>query len=425
MSVCATGGQGCVFYPELDCTDPLQNHASRNKYVSKLQTDYNTVFEYSIISYLKKVIPEYVPEYEQYTVLHNITKCVPSLSRKDIQKICPKCTIPYKNKAVVSMLNMPYKGVSIDKSIRSPIIHNLWNSSRYTTLNKIYTKAIEYYTNPSIPPGSIREYLSDPDIVEYIHIEYTFKTLHIRLINIFNNLIKVINSLGIYHSDIKPDNILIDLSNNPTVFEFHRAPMHVIDWGITNTPVNSVINLNRSLGVLLLDPDFMGYFNRYSKSAPVDTIVYTYFNSNPIDINGHVNIINESLNILTGISIGYVCGLHPAWFYHLVEWLKYIQKNKYPFNYITSVVMHNKDIVGIISVYVMIYTTIYYKYVIPTQTLRPNVNTTESTQEPLYKYYIQLGKFCVDILIHTYDKLNHDYISNSLYKMNDLLKTSL
>ena len=87
--------------------------------------------------------------------------------------------------------------------------------------------------------------------------------------------------------------------------------------------------------------------------------------------------------------------------------------------------MHNKDIVGMISVYVMIYTTIYYKYVIPTQTLRPNVNTTESTQEPLYKYYIQLGKFCVDILIHTYDKLNHDYISNSLYKMNDLLKTSL
>jgi hypothetical protein len=420
MSICATGGQGCVIYPELPCTDPTQNHTNHKGYVSKIQSDYNTVYEYSIISYLKKIIPTYVPEYTQYTVLHSITKCFPAYSQAEVQKNCPKCTIPYKNKGTVSMLNMPYKGVSLDKAFFTALLPRIWKSARYTSLSKIYEKAIQYYTDASIPKETIKKYLSTNDLSEIIHIEYTFKTLNTRLINIYKQLITVINKLGIYHSDIKATNLLIDLPNNPTMYDFHHAKIYVIDWGIANLATNNIFNLNKPLCVPLLCPSFMGYFNKYSSSAPVDKIVYTYFISNPIPITPHVSILNESLNILTGVSNGYICGLHPAWFYHMVNCLQYIKTNNHTFDFIKSTVVHNKDTVGMISVYVTIYLAIYYKYVIPTKTHNPTINTDETNYEPLYVFYKKLGAICLQVLINTYTEIDTDDIIAKLTDLNNL-----
>jgi hypothetical protein len=427
MSICTTGGQGCVIYPEMDCTDPSQNHTSRNKYVSKIQSDSNTMYEYSIITYLKKIIPTYVPDYEKYTVLQNITKCYPSNSQKEVHKICPKCTIPYKDNSVVSMLNIPYKGIAFDKILfpTTPyIVPGFWKAKRYTTLTQIYDKAIQYYTHPSISPNTIRKYLSNPDIIEYIHIEYSFKTINTKLLDIFTKLIKEINTLGIYHSDLKASNILIDLPPNPTKYDLHNAPLYVIDWGITNLTTNSVININKPLYVPLLCPAFMGYYNKYSNTSPIDTIVYTYFTANPITVTSHVAILNDALDILTGISEGYICGLHPKWFYHMVDWLKYIKTHKYTFDYIKSVAMYNKDTVGMISIYVTIYLAIYYHYVIPSQALNPPKNTDEKNIEPLYTFYQQLGKLCLHILTNTYTEIKHNDVIKYLLKLNDLLKIS-
>lgn len=423
MSKCVTGGQGCVFFKELKCVDGSQNHEDRTLYISKLQRDENTNYEYSIIAYLRRTIPKHVPDYHKYTILDDITKCVPIKTQVEIQKECPKCTIPYKNNSNVSTLNMPYKGISLDQILLSTtLIPDLWKATRYTSVSKIYSKALKYYTNSSFPTNSIKEHIDNPAVIEYIHIEYSFKTLNNRLIEMFSKLIQTINILGVYHSDIKASNILMDVSTtSPSKYEFHNANMHIIDWGITNLSTTSTINLNRPLCIPILQPSFMGYFNTYIKDSSIETIVFTYLSTNPITITGHVTILNEALSLLTGISSGYICGLHPKWFLHIVNCLKHMKTNGYGFEYIKTVVMNNKDVVGFISVYVTIYITLYYNYVRPTAKKYPNKITIEKHHDPIYRFYQNLGKICLRVLVETYTKIEPNDIITDLSDLNKWL----
>lgn len=422
MSICTTGGQGCVFYPELECTDPKLNHEKPNQYISKLQNTTNTRFEYSIISYLKKIIPQYVPDYAKYVVLDDITVCIPKLTKTEIQASCPKCVIPYENNADVSIMNIPYKGLALNKAILSTsLVPELWNAKHYTNISRIYAKAVQYYRSSPLPVDKLEETLTNPEYFGYITIEYSFKTINNRLIRLYKNVIQVINKIGIYHSDIKASNILINIPSNPTKYQFHQAHMYLIDWGIANLSTNNVINMNRQLCIPLLAPAFMGYFNSYSNISSAHSIVLTYFTTNPIPITGHVSIINDSLNILTGVSRGYICGLHPAWFNHLVNWVSQIKQTSNPFEHIRSVVLHNKDIVGFVSIYTTMYASLYYNYVVPTASKYPDKITSEMHQDPIYKFYKQLGRVCLNVMVETFSRISSETLIEQLTILNTFL----
>jgi serine/threonine protein kinase len=422
MSICTTGGQGCVFYPELECTDPTLNHAKPNQYISKLQTTTNTRFEYSIISYLKKIIPQYVPDYSKYIVLDDITVCVPKLSRQEIQSICPKCTIPYENSAEVSIMNIPYKGLALNRALLSnSLVPELWNAKHYTNLSKVYSKAVQYYRSSPMPIEKLQETLTNPEYFGYITIEYSFKTINNRLIRLYQNVIQVINRIGIYHSDIKASNVLINIPPNPTKYQFHHAHLYLIDWGVANLSTNNVIKMNRQLCIPLVAPAFMGYFNSYASTSSAYSIVLTYFITNPIQITGHVSIINDSLNILTGTSSGYICGLHPVWFNHLVQWVSHIKQTSNPFEHIRSVVLHNKDIAGFMSIYTTMYASVYYNYVVPTASKYPDKITSETYHDPIYKFYKQLGRLCLSVMVETFSKISPETLIEQLTQLNTYL----
>jgi hypothetical protein len=210
-------------------------------------------------------------------------------------------------------------------------------------------------------------------------------------------------------------------TTSPSKYEFHNANIHIIDWGITNLSTGSTINLNRPLCIPILHPSFMGYYNIHVKDSNIENIVFTYLSTNPIPITGHVTILNESLSLLTGISSGYICGLHPKWFLHIVNCLKHMKANNYGFEYIKTVVLNNKDVVGFISVYVTIYITLYYNYVRPTFKKYPNKIAIEKNHDPIYKFYQNLGKICLRVLVDTYTKIDPTEVIYELAELNNLL----
>jgi serine/threonine protein kinase len=422
-NTCTTGGFGCVFYPELECKNSQDNHENRKHYVSKLQNNRTTNFEYSIIKHLKQIIAPHIPNYQKYLVLDEINTCIPAETQHEIQKKCPKCTIPFSSGESVSQMNIPYMGLPLNTVLSSTkLVPELWHPTKPYTVSRMYSKTLKYFKESSLTSDAIFERLLDPESFTVINLEYTLKTINTRLIDIYQTVIQYINGIGIYHSDIKANNLLIDLPNHPTKYEFHNANIRIIDWGITNTSNLTTVNMNRSLILPVLTPAFMGYYNMYSKTDTIEAIVYTYFSTNPVTPSPHVTLLNEWLVLLSKSNEEYVCGFHPYWYAYIIKWLKYISSRNLSFDYIKEVVLHNSDTIGFISVYVTLYVTIHYNYIIPMQQNDPDRFTQSGTfVDKVYIFYTKLGEICLAMMTNVTSTIPHTKVIKAFTKLGTYL----
>ena len=182
------GGFGCVFYPSLKC----ENDTKRDKTkVSKLLSIKHAEQEYNEIKLIKPYLQK-IPNYSNFFIIDDVTLCKPSeLTEYDLNGFNNRCknVTNYQSDTINDNLNkfkivtMPYGGISIEHFIN----HSLEIKEKYNFL-KIFVE------------------------------------LHESMISLLLDAIIPMNRLNVYHSDIKADNILIDLND---------SQLKIIDWGLS------------------------------------------------------------------------------------------------------------------------------------------------------------------------------------------------
>jgi hypothetical protein len=218
-----SGGYGCVFFPALKCKN---NKNRKINYISKLLLNKYAENEYEEINNLKSIVKN-IPNYQKYFLVDNITICKPNnLSNKDIENI------------------------NICNSIFEITNNNL---------NEINSK-LNRFKILNIPYGGI-------DLLNIINNKKVpIKNINSYLQKLLNNAILPMNKLGLFHNDIKSQNVLY-LDNNT----------RLIDWGISFYSKNKYINkiqdrfnfillYNRPLTSIIFNDYFDLFFDRYIKN---------------------------------------------------------------------------------------------------------------------------------------------------------------
>ena len=274
--VIASGGFGCVFKPALACSDGKR----KSNGVSKLMTLKHANDEYDEITKIKSKLMK-IPSYSKYFLIDGIDKlCIPDeLTSSDLQHFQEKCTALQKNN---------YTKTNINES-----------------LNKLRVL--------SMPDGGItlKEYINK--IKNMTQIE----ELNTSLLNLLQKGIIPMNKLGIYHSDIKDSNVLINGE------DLHPR---LIDWGLTteypekNKSVNDrfswpdkwnnkSIQFNLPFSVILFSDEFINEYNEYideygmprkSDAVNLDSFIadYLFFWMETGRGIGHISLINSIVEIL-------------------------------------------------------------------------------------------------------------------------------
>lgn len=189
------GGFGCIFKPALNCKDSQLN--TPPNYVSKLIDAKHGKREYMYIHNIKKRLEHLPANIKKYFLLDNITMCEPKpLTEQDkvkIEKVCDYILTDNTDKTTQEPIN-------------SQNINN--NLDKFKIINM-----------PELSI-SLSNYIKKKDLTP------------IELVNLNNNIIEyltvVIPALyknGVVHGDIKPDNLMFNVSDNNTLV--------VIDWGLS------------------------------------------------------------------------------------------------------------------------------------------------------------------------------------------------
>jgi len=271
-----SGGFGCVFLPEIICKNKNYKKNSKTKKISKMMLNRHASDEYNQIMKIKQIVKK-IPNYGDYFVIKNIDICkIKKLTNEDLEKYQEKCSALQKYNVTkknirksfdkISIVNIPYAGISLDKFIESK-----FTISRVMHLNKL-------------------------------------------LIELFNNAIIPMNNYGVFHSDIKASNILINESHKKIRF---------IDWGLTvihpqkffseipSKWKNRPFQFNVPFEIILFTDDFVSKMNdfieKYNNNVNqnngndmfqfVNDYVYYWLNERG---KGHLSYINSIL-IMLGI----------------------------------------------------------------------------------------------------------------------------
>ena len=184
--ILATGGFGCIFSPALKCKG--KNTRRKKNMVTKLMINKYAKEENNNIIKLNSLLNK-IPNYYDYFLINDFSICQPKkLTKMDLLNF-DKCKTLKKQNITkqnintslnkLSILNMPYGGITIDSFI---------NKNRsYEKLVIMNNKLIELLTKGIIP----------------------------------------MNKLNIYHNDIKDTNILINYVKKKDV------NVKLIDWSLT------------------------------------------------------------------------------------------------------------------------------------------------------------------------------------------------
>ena len=182
--VIGSGGFGCVFRPALKCSRKKQRVHGM---VSKLMTRRHTKREYSTIKGIKQRLRD-IPQYTDYLLIDKVSTCTPApLTDSDLSNFDKKCKVMKKHNDITS------------KNVNK-------NLSRLMVLE--------------LPDGGIglqTYYHNMKEVSDFRHINQ-------ELIDLFTRAIIPMNSIGVYHGDIKESNILV----NP-----HTHGVGLIDWGLS------------------------------------------------------------------------------------------------------------------------------------------------------------------------------------------------
>jgi hypothetical protein len=198
-----SGGFGCIFKPQLKCNPNYvisgDNNYFGEKGISKLMKTKHGMNEYNEI---KRFIPilKTIPNYKNYFIISDYTLCKPEpLSSSDLidfNKV--KCS-PLKKINITSKninenldellaINMPYGGTDIDEFIK----------------RTIYERNIIVIFNE-------------------------------KMIDLLTNAIIPMNKRGIFHGDLKSNNILVNIENK-------NLFLRIIDWGLSGIYIPNITN---------------------------------------------------------------------------------------------------------------------------------------------------------------------------------------
>jgi len=198
-----SGGFGCIFKPQLKCNPNYvisgDNNYFGEKGISKLMKTKHGLNEYNEI---KRFIPilKTIPNYKNYFIISDYTLCKPEpLSSSDLidfNKV--KCS-PLKKINITSKninenldellaINMPYGGTDIDEFIK----------------RTIYERNIIVIFNE-------------------------------KMIDLLTNAIIPMNKRGIFHGDLKSNNILVNIENK-------NLFLRIIDWGLSGIYIPNITN---------------------------------------------------------------------------------------------------------------------------------------------------------------------------------------
>jgi serine/threonine protein kinase len=206
------GGFGCVFKPALNCKDSELN--TPPNYVSKLIGAKHGKREYMYISNIKKRL-EHLPEnIKKYFLLDNVSMCEPKpLTEQDkvkIEEVCDYILTDNKDKTT-------------QEPITSQNINNNLDKFKIINMPELSISLIAYIKKKKLTP--------------------------IELVNLNNNIIEYLTTVipalyknGVVHGDIKPDNLMFNMSDNNTLV--------VIDWGLSYVLDNDRKNVPEALYTL-------------------------------------------------------------------------------------------------------------------------------------------------------------------------------
>ena len=198
-----SGSYGCIFKPALKCKNnqSLKNTNKKNL-ISKLMDNEDAIIEYENILNVQSHIKQ-IPNNDDYFLVNDITMCVPDkLSNSDLYMVDNVCNdiVKYNgydktninnNIHNFKIINMPYGGI---------------------TLNKLWEQMV---------------------MIEDIEdIENRFIKVNRLLIKLLENGIIPLNKSGMYHMDIKDENIIISDD-----IKYAR----LIDWGLSQKINNNII----------------------------------------------------------------------------------------------------------------------------------------------------------------------------------------
>lgn len=192
-TVIESGGYGCIFRPQIKCDSEHvigNTNIYENSGISKIMKYRHGMDEYDEI---KKYIPllKTIPNYNDYFLISRFSLCRPTkLTKNDLKNYDEVNCSSLKKMNITKdninshldkllMINMPYGGIDLDCYI-SKILYD----SR---------KVIEFNN---------------------------------KMLELLDNAILPMNQRGIYHSDLKSNNILANIEDNHLRFR-------IIDWGLS------------------------------------------------------------------------------------------------------------------------------------------------------------------------------------------------
>jgi hypothetical protein len=276
--VIASGGFGCVFKPALACNDGKR----KSNGVSKLMTLKHANAEYDEITQIKNKLNK-IPNYSTFFLIDDIDNlCIPAkLVSSDLNNFQEKCSALKKDDYTVKNIN--------------------------NSLNELRVL--------SMPDGGItlKEYIFKIRTLNQI------QELNISLIDLFKKGIIPMNKRGIYHSDIKDTNILVDTTNA-------NLQPRLIDWGLTTEyPVNTKqlfswpnqwnnksLQFNLPFSVIMFSDEFIEQYNDYVREygMPNDAdslnmenldsfiVDYLYWWMESSRGVGHISLINAIVEMI-------------------------------------------------------------------------------------------------------------------------------
>ena len=189
------GGFGCVFKPALNCKDSELN--TPPNYVSKLIGAKHGKREYMYINNIKKRLEHLPANVKKYFLLDNVSMCEPKpLTEQDkvkIEEVCDYILTDNKDKTTQEPINSQNINDNLDKF-------------KIINMPELSISLSHYIKKRELTPIDLINL--NNNIIEYLTI-----------------VIPALYKNGVVHGDIKPDNLMFNMSDNNTLV--------VIDWGLS------------------------------------------------------------------------------------------------------------------------------------------------------------------------------------------------
>jgi serine/threonine protein kinase len=206
------GGYGCVFYPRLKCRGAAANAvtATQKNEISKLMKTRYANDEYREYKNYEKDIFS-IKNHKDYFLFDNITKCIPENIPIDELEKSFKCD---------SILEIHRDGDSDTGTTTSTTTSTAYSETDKDVLQKRLVRDIKHgkYSIINMPFGGISLY----NWIQSHKSRKDFIWMNSKLRELITHAIQPLNERGIYHNDIKSDNILVEGDH-----------FRLVDWGLS------------------------------------------------------------------------------------------------------------------------------------------------------------------------------------------------